>query len=67
MPSDTQPSGPVPARNRGDVAAVHSLRALPARRTTFFQLCDLGHPLIARLLASEPPDRSACEMHCGWF
>jgi hypothetical protein len=50
-----------------DFAAVHALRALPARRTTFFQLCDLVHPDIAALIGREPPERTACNEHCGWF
>jgi general transcription factor 3C polypeptide 5 (transcription factor C subunit 1) len=52
---------------RGDFAAVHTLAALPARRTTFFQLCDLVHPDITALIGREPAERATCDEHCGWF
>jgi general transcription factor 3C polypeptide 5 (transcription factor C subunit 1) len=55
------------AAARGDFAAVHTLAALPARRTTFFQLCDLVHPDITALIGREPAERAACDEHCGWF
>jgi len=58
--------GPKPAADRGDFAAVHALRALPARRSTFFQLCDLRHPLIASLVGSAA-ELGACDEHTGWY
>ena len=52
---------------RGDFQEVHALRALPHRRTTFFQLCDFVHADIAALIGREPPERSSCDEHNGWF
>jgi general transcription factor 3C polypeptide 5 (transcription factor C subunit 1) len=52
---------------RGDFQEVHALRALPHRRTTFFQLSDLVHADIAALIGREPPERSSCDEHNGWF
>jgi len=55
-----------PSADRGRFDVVHTLKALPARRTTFFALFDLRHPLIQQLV-QQPAQRAVCDEHNGWY
>ena len=58
--------GGTPSPSRGRFDQVHTLRALPARRTTFFALFDLNQPLIQHLV-QQPAQRAVCDEHNGWY
>jgi hypothetical protein len=58
--------GGTPSPSRGRFDQVHTLRALPARRTTFFALFDLNQPLIKHLV-HQPAQRGVCDEHNGWY
>lgn len=59
-----QPAPGVP--RRGDFHATHEFRVLPARRSSFFQLCDLkNQPLITSLIQNNA--ESTCDEHTGWY
>ena len=59
-------AGGTPSASRGRFDMVHTLRSLPARRTTFFALFDLSQPLIQQLV-QQPAQRAVCDEHNGWY